>query len=327
MKILVFEYVCGGGLCAEDLPTGLAKEGLLMLSAMIKDLSALPEHSFSVLIDCRFTHHFKADFEMISIQKESDILTIFKQALVKVDSVWLVAPESEGILFKFTRLVELADKQLLSPPSDSLVKMTDKWQTFQALSSHHIPTVTTAILTKNMPPFTGKVIIKKRDGVGCEDCFIMDSPLDLSQQLEYLTPPEKYIIQPFIHGENLSLSAIFKHGNAELLCVNRQHIQIKNKHIKLQACEVNYAIEPTEFKLLLNKIALAFPRLWGYVGIDLISHQQQWLVLEINPRLTSSYAGISQALHINVAAAILKLSYSELEPFPISKHSIRINLH
>ncbi|MCK5120689.1 MAG: ATP-grasp domain-containing protein, partial [Methylococcales bacterium] len=48
--------------------------------------------------------------------------------------------------------------------------------------------------------------------------------------------------------------------------------------------------------------------LWGYVGIDIIQPElnDPWVV-EINPRLTTSYVGINQALDFNVAAAVLDM--------------------
>jgi predicted ATP-grasp superfamily ATP-dependent carboligase len=61
---------------------------------------------------------------------------------------------------------------------------------------------------------------------------------------------------------------------------------------------------------LITKIASALPELWGYVGIDLIENTQTW-VLEINPRLTTSFVGIYDALGINIVEAVLQLLHGE----------------
>ena len=42
MKIFVFEWVSGGGLVAEPLPPSLAREGDMMLHALLDDLTPLP---------------------------------------------------------------------------------------------------------------------------------------------------------------------------------------------------------------------------------------------------------------------------------------------
>jgi predicted ATP-grasp superfamily ATP-dependent carboligase len=108
-----------------------------------------------------------------------------------------------------------------------------------------------------------------------------------------------------MNGDTLSICALFNSDQAHTLSINRQHIQIKNQQFKLIACEVNIDLNKMPFQTLLNKIAQAFPDLFGYVGIDLILADQLYVV-EINPRLTSSYAGIQQTLGINVADLVLQ---------------------
>ena len=326
MKILVFEYICGGGFCSEILPDALAKEGLLMLTALLNDLTILEEHSITALVDWRFLNNFDNSIEIIPIKKETDILATFKFALLFVDAVWLIAPETEQILFNFSQIVESSHKILLSSPSLAIAQTADKWQSYECLSSHQIPTITTAILTNNTQVNSQQKVIKARDGVGCENSFIVNSQKELVSLLAQFEKPHDYIIQPFIEGKVLSISAIFKQGKAQLLCVNHQQIEIINQQFKLQRCEVNYQIELALFQPLLNQIARAFPELWGYVGIDLIQQSQQLRVLEINPRLTSSYAGINSALGINVAAEVLKLLEFDLESFPQSNYSVWVDL-
>ncbi len=329
MKILIFEYICGGGFCTENLPNSLAKEGLLMLKALVNDLMVINKHSLSILLDWRFINHFDSPLKIIPVQKEADIVKLFEQTLITVDAVWLIAPETENILFNFTQLVELSNKILLSSPSPIIAQTTDKWQSYQQLFFYTIPTVTTRILSQNNSIFSEKSVIKIRDGVGCENNFIVNSQEELTLLLTKIDYLDNYIIQPFIEGENLSISALFKQGKAELICVNHQTIQIINQQFKLLSCEVNYQSDYLSFQLLINQIAIAFPDLWGYIGIDLIQHSQhsqQLLVLEINPRLTSSYVGISAALKINVAEAVLKLLTTELQKFPSSNASVIVDL-
>jgi predicted ATP-grasp superfamily ATP-dependent carboligase len=326
MKILVFEYICGGGFCSEILPDALAKEGLLMLTALLRDLTIIEEHSITVLADWRFLNNFENGIEIIPIEKETDILATFKSTLYFIDAVWLIAPETEQILFNLSQIVESSNKILLSSPSLTIAQTADKWQSYQCLSSYHIPTVNTAILTNNTQINAQQTVVKARDSVGCENSFIVDSQEELISLLAQFEQPNNYIIQPFIKGENLSISALFKLGKAQLLCVNRQQIQIIDQQFKLLGCEVNYQIKLAVFQRLVNQIAIAFPKLWGYVGIDLIQQSQQLLVLEINPRLTSSYAGINAVLGINVAAEVLKLLEFKLREIPQSNHSVWVNL-
>ena len=308
MKILVFEYVCGGGFCSDDLPDSLAHEGLLMLKALLDDLAELEEHQITALVDWRFIGEFQSSINIIPIVKTDNILQRFRAELTNVDAVWLIAPESEQVLENLTLHAESFNTQLLSSPFKTIVQTSDKWQTFKQLSKYNIATVKTEILTTSTFLFSSKNVLKSRDGAGCEHCFLINSQKELELRLKKIETLSDYIIQPFVEGNNLSISVLFKQGEAQLLCVNRQHIEIKNQAFKLLDCDVNCEIaDKAIFQKLSQKIAKAFPALWGYVGIDLIQTPNQLYVLEINPRLTRSYVGMSHALKRNIAKSVLKL--------------------
>jgi predicted ATP-grasp superfamily ATP-dependent carboligase len=74
---------------------------------------------------------------------------------------------------------------------------------------------------------------------------------------------------------------------------------------------VNYTDQLEAYQILVDAIALALPELWGYVGVDLIETPEQTWVLEINPRLTTSFVGIHEALGLNVVEAIMQLVNGE----------------
>jgi predicted ATP-grasp superfamily ATP-dependent carboligase len=94
---------------------------------------------------------------------------------------------------------------------------------------------------------------------------------------------------------------------AWLLTVNLQHFELIAGQYRLQAITVNYTDNLARYESLVAELARAFPELWGYVGIDLIETPKQILVLEINPRLTSSFIGINAATGINVCTSVLQL--------------------
>jgi predicted ATP-grasp superfamily ATP-dependent carboligase len=70
---------------------------------------------------------------------------------------------------------------------------------------------------------------------------------------------------------------------------------------------VNAASDDGTLASLADRIAAAIPGLWGYVGVDLVLTRDGPVVLEINPRLTTSYCGMGQALGINTAGLVLSL--------------------
>ena len=49
----------------------------------------------------------------------------------------------------------------------------------------------------------------------------------------------------------------------------------------------------------------------GYIGFDLIRSINKFFVIDINPRFTTSYAGISKSLGINITEKILNTFLSQ----------------
>jgi predicted ATP-grasp superfamily ATP-dependent carboligase len=62
--------------------------------------------------------------------------------------------------------------------------------------------------------------------------------------------------------------------------------------------------------MLARQIARVLPGLAGYIGVDVMVGENGLRVLEVNPRLTTSYAGLEQAIGRNPAELILDMFYN-----------------
>jgi len=82
-------------------------------------------------------------------------------------------------------------------------------------------------------------------------------------------------------------------------------MSFKNQ-VKLMSCMINVQSISREIEVLANTIASALPGLKAYVGVDLIETENTCFVVDVNPRLTSSYVGLSQCLIDNPAHIILQ---------------------
>jgi tyramine---L-glutamate ligase len=65
-------------------------------------------------------------------------------------------------------------------------------------------------------------------------------------------------------------------------------------------------------------VARALPGLAGYVGVDLMVGESGMTVLEINPRLTTSYVGMHAAIGDNPARMVLDLFYNHPFELPVN---------
>jgi predicted ATP-grasp superfamily ATP-dependent carboligase len=67
---------------------------------------------------------------------------------------------------------------------------------------------------------------------------------------------------------------------------------------------------------LAQRALCALPTARGYVGFDLVLGEaedgSQDVVIEVNPRLTTSYVGVRAATEVNVAGLLLQAAHSRL---------------
>lgn len=306
-RVVVFEYVTGGGLAEEPLPTSLLAEGSLMAGSLIRDLATIPGIEVLALRDERLPipENWPRNAQALTVGPLAwpDVLA---KALQNSDAAWPIAPESGGVLQQVCELIETAGMLNLGNSIAAVRLASSKSATARILHQHGIPVVPTAAIDpKRLPPFP--CVVKPDDGAGCEGSRIIETTRAWSDWLEE-NATANFVVQPRLDGEALSLSAIFANGESRLLAVNRQRIGVSANQFRLKGLSVNAirgALAP--FARLTSRIATAVPELWGYAGIDLIDRTGELTVLEINPRLTSAYAGLAGALSLNPAALVIEL--------------------
>lgn len=306
LRVLIFEYITGGGLNTSDLPESLAREGLLMLQSLITDLAGIDTVEPLIMLDCRMMGRLSSSPESVHIiRPEQECHQEFTRLVSLCDAVWPIAPESDSILQTLCEEVGRSGKILLTSPASAVAIVGNKWLTYGHLRRHSIATIETQRLASfDFTP--GEWIIKPVDGVGCMDSYLITDQEDFDTITAALDKGG-YIVQPHLKGEKTSLSCLFKQGRGWLVSTNRQQFAIINKQYHLTGITVNFTSDVSRYQALVNDVATAMPDLWGYVGIDLIETAGRISVLEINPRLTTSYTGIYAALGINCAHAVLEL--------------------
>ena len=313
MKILILEYITGGGMRQEPVPASLAEEGGRMLKALMDDLLTIPGLGLMVLQDGRrpLPRHGPR-VQILGVSADADFEALWLDSIKACDAVWPIAPETGGILEQLCRDVENAGKALLTCPAAAVSLATSKLAAARRLALHGL-TVMPTVPLEEWRSHAYPVVIKPDDGVGCEGVRIIQDVTEF----ETLNQTENWIAQPLLEGESLSLSALFAQGQARLLSMNRQRIEQTGAGFALTGCQVN-ALDDADgqWQNLAGQIAQAIPELWGYAGIDLILGEDGPVILEINPRLTTSYAGLRLATGENPAAMVLDLWKTGALPAP-----------
>ena len=311
----------------QALPSSLLSEGRMMLQALLDELDGMPDVEIWLPLDERSGNiRLPKRSHVILVNESDDVQEVLRNLIHKCDAFWPTAPETEGVLAMLARLTLDREIRLLLSNPKTVDLCTDKWATYQCLKTNNIPVVETLKLSyMRFSPFT-ECVFKPIDGVGCEGNHIVEDAEEFRCVSDQLTAAGHYIVQPYLKGRAVSLSCLFKQGKAWLLTYNEQLMSSENKSFKLLGCIVNRPNpDPEGYIKLINNIAQALPDLWGYVGIDLIETAGAGpVVLEINPRLTTSYSGIRAATGINVAEQIFLLLTGEPDLIFSHSHAIKI---
>lgn len=296
----------------------------MMRDAVLHDFSELSDVKISLTYDARLLSPSIAGAK--AIKPQDDVWAVWESCMQEADAVLLIAPEIGGILTQLTLMAEHLNKKVLGCHSSVIKIASDKYQTYQQLKRYSIPTIPTYLFSDWPKGERGTWVTKPVDGAGCAEMALFD---DATQLLAWMRGRENtHIIQPLQRGEAASFSMLCKDGKTYLLTCNRQKIVMDNGLIQYQGGVINAFISHrVVFEAVAQQIAKAFPGLAGYVGVDLIVDDESLYVVEINPRLTTSYVALYLACGVNPARMLTDLFYNECFDFPaIAYHSVDISL-
>ncbi len=303
MKIYLFEYVTGGGFAGRALPVSLAREADLMVRTLAGELLELPGIQLRLSRDSRLPAVQGA--EPFPCLPGEDLAAHVARGVAWADAVWPTAPETGGVLEGLAATVLHEGKLLLGCRPEAIRVAASKRGTAQALARAGVATIPAFGTGDTIPPLPGPWVVKPDDGAGCEGIRLLSG---WREARETIAGSDSLLAQPWVEGDPASLSLLCTPDGAHLLAANRQRIRLDRDRLVLNGVQVN-AFPGTSGSLgaLGGQVVRAIPGLWGYAGVDFIFTARGPVVVEVNPRLTTSYCGLRSALGVNVAAAVLGL--------------------
>lgn len=311
-RVFVYEYLSGGGLmdAAGDQAAELAEAellplGLSMRDAMVQDLLEIDGCEVSVATSPRVASVPRNAEPVRPRAGESGFDFVARQAALH-DVAWVVAPETGGLLAQMQRVVGPA--RWLGCDGPAIELTTAKRATLLRLAASG---VATPVAFEHMPEVR-RWVVKPDDGAGGVATHVhslQEQAMDDWVRRSRAGSP--MAIEPWIEGEPLSVSLLCGSRHTELLSINRQHIAINAEgDLSFEGVDVNTMQIDSErgqaLSRLASQVAKAIPGLRGFVGIDLVWHPQRGpVVIEVNPRVTCAYVGLSRSLGRNLAAELL----------------------
>jgi tyramine---L-glutamate ligase len=312
MHYFLYEWCSGGGLVNEPgaLPASLVREGVTMVGALAADLLRIPGARVSALRDPRVVQLPLRGCEVIDVQSSGEHFDEFERLATEADATILIAPEFDRILLKAARRVVACGGRLCSPSPEFIRLAADKHQTCLRLAAAGVPAPDGTVLDpeEKLPvDFPYPAVLKPIDGAGSQDTFLVAGPHD--DPPPYAWPRR---LEPYLAGMAASVAVLCgPMGRVPL----RPCLQRISDDGRLRYCGGELPLAPglAERATALAECTLAaMPLTQGYVGVDLVLGRgpagEDDFVIEINPRLTTSYIGLRALTKPNLAEAMLQIA-------------------
>lgn len=301
MKIAVLEHFTAQ-------PAGAARsgpraEGRAMRDAVVSDLRELPGLSVEV------------------VERRRD----FRGALRRADAALVIGPEERGTLERMARAVEREGRLLLGPSPAAVRLLADKLATARCLEAAGVATPRTEAIRfgralRRLRARPLPFVVKPRDGCGCRGVVIVRRRREIARALRVVrraTRRADFLVQDYVSGESASVSIIASEGLLPL-GLNRQRLRGRTTPA-YDGGETFWPHRMAPLALTAARAAIeaavgACPVVRGYVGVDLVLGARGATVIEINPRLTTSYVGLRRSIGHNLAGLILDAALGRALP-------------
>jgi tyramine---L-glutamate ligase len=313
LRILLYEFVTGGGWHAHASvppPATLAAEGSAMLRALAADFAAIDGVLVDVVRDARYRHLELPSCTIHEVTNADEERAALARISAAADWTLVIAPEFSGYLYQRCRAVEIAGGRLLGPGSQLVALTSDKQSTAEHLQRHGVgvPTgVALAPFARLPENFEYPAILKPRDGAGSQGiepiaCWRADRVNG--------TSPAR--LETYCRGTAASVAILCGPHRSMALPPCSQSLGGEGGFSYLGGSlplPPNLANRATE---LATRALNGLTGRLGYLGVDLVLGREatgaEDVVIEINPRLTTSYVGLRALCDGNLAAAMLAIA-------------------
>ena len=212
---------------------------------------------------------------------------------LECDAGIIVAPDN--LLAGYTEVLESGCDNLGSPP-DAVRLASDKLKCSRLLQSSGVPTPMDA-------PDNGKHVNKPRFGCGCEGISYAEPGSNVAGE-------DEIIVERYVEGEHLSTCLIAAPSGVLALSLNRQDI-ISNQTFRYTGNVVNIQHPRKDECIEAARLASVALGLRGPCGVDIVLSDKPYVV-DVNPRVTTSFVGIDPLISMELSELILLAFDDEL---------------
>jgi predicted ATP-grasp superfamily ATP-dependent carboligase len=316
MQVFVYEYLCGGALAFQSGAASLRTEGWAMLRAILEDLGRCPDVRVVTLLAPGLDVGGFVFPENLSVQslRPGAEEAAFRKLAEQADFSLVIAPASDDLLYQRCRWVEEEKGHLLGPCAEAVQLTGDKLKLAEHLGARGVPTPPSVILVPGdglgtlRPPF----VCKPRYGAGSQATFLVRTLQDLSR-CEIEASAEgctgEMIVQPYVSGLSASVAFLAGPGRLVALPATEQRLTTDGR-FRYRGGRLPLSSDlDRRARTLAERAVRQVEGMHGYFGVDLVlgaaDDGSEDAVIEINPRLTTSYIGLRVLADFNLAEALL----------------------
>lgn len=291
-----------------------------MLAALAADLTACDGVEVHTMRDARLHEAAPVAGQRHIVASPAAARQVFSQQVQAADWTLVIAPELDGRLLACCQQVEQQGGRLLGPAPSLVALTSDKHATCEHLAASGVPVPVGWLWSADEPDrldtpsdSEGPWVVKRCDGAGSIEMHLAHTSAEVKELARSLGGRVR--VERFCPGQPVSVAALCGPTGYVVLEPCRQHLShdgqfqylggslpLSNK-LRLRAIE------------LTNRAVSTLPAPLGYLGVDLVLGADEAggedVVVEINPRPTTSYVGLRAASQTNLAATLLAIVAGE----------------
>jgi predicted ATP-grasp superfamily ATP-dependent carboligase len=320
MRVLVHEHLC----CLPAAKSSLRAEGQAMLTAAMADLAACPGVEVVSLVEPGLVDTLRAAAPGAEVHAvgADGVEALFRRLARDSDFSLVIAPEFDDLLATRCEWALEEGSRLLGPTPEKVRLCADKLRLAERLYENGRLGPLTRLHERVKEAWPFPRICKPRWGAGAQATYIVHTPESFHQvpelaRREGWTGP--LIVQPACAGDPASVAFLLGPGGTFFLGPCEQRLEVEpvgwlyplEGRLRYRGGRVPLIREAGSFRLvaLAHEAICAVSGLTGYVGVDLIfgwdESGRDDTVIEINPRLTTSYVGLRRLAKGNLMQALL----------------------
>lgn len=311
MRVLLYEWCCSGGLhgpdrgvfladdAVADHAAALAREGRGMLLAVLADAARSRTLEVTTLIDDGMPLELPGDGARTAVPSGEEMGSL-RQAAASCDVAIIIAPETAGILAGRVAAARAVGAEVIAPDAAWLALAADKQATVLALAAAGVPVPPGRALDVGAAwpqGFVRPAVRKRLDGCGCDGFTVVEPHDPPPHAAEHAAR-----IEAAAAGRSVGVACLSGAGHVVPLPPLEQRFTTGPEPAYRGGSVIDDPGLESRATGLACRAVAAIERAAGcpargWIGVDLVLGAREDgrddRVLEVNPRLTTSFVGHS----------------------------------